>query len=196
MKHLKKLFGLLLAVVMVFAMSVSVFADDAATYTITLPKNDHTYEIYQIFTGTYATDGSLSNVKWGKNGTGTLGMDVEETTLTNLKNVNSKSETEKLTEIKKYAVLDEKNVFETGKNKKVSVPAGYYLIKDVDGSQAGKNDAYTTYVVQVVGDITVTPKTVKPTVDKQVLDEKADAEKGSTDGWGESAVSWSWIQTV
>lgn len=187
MKHMKKLFGLLLAVVMVFAMSVSVFADDAATYTITLPKNDHTYEIYQIFTGTYATDGSLSNVKWGKNGTGTLGMDVEETTLTNLKNVNSKSETEKLTEIKEYAVLDEKNVFETGKNEKVSVPAGYYLIKDVDGSQAGKNDAYTTYVVQVVGDITVTPKTVKPTVDKQVLDEKADAEKGSTDGWGESA---------
>ena len=66
MKHMKKLFGLLLAVVMVFAMSVSVFADDAATYTITLPKNDHTYEIYQIFTGTYATDGSLSNVKLDK----------------------------------------------------------------------------------------------------------------------------------
>lgn len=31
MKHMKKLFGLLLAVVMVFAMSVSVFADAKVT---------------------------------------------------------------------------------------------------------------------------------------------------------------------
>ncbi len=183
---MKKLFGLLLAVVMAFAMSVSVFADDA-TYTITLPDNGHVYEIYQIFTGTYAADGSLSNVKWGKNGNGTAGEDVEEATLNSLKDVNSKSDTEKLTEIKKYAVIDAENVFATGKNKKISVPAGYYLIKDVDGSQAGKDDAYTTYIVLVAGDVTVTPKTVKPTVDKQVWDEDADAEEGHTNGWGESA---------
>ncbi len=42
--------------------------------------------------------------------------------------------------------------------------------------------------MKVVENVTATPKGTKPTVDKQVQDEKADAEAGSdAEGWGESA---------
>lgn len=65
--------------------------------------------------------------------------------------------------------------------------AGYYLVKDKDATQNGKDDAYTSFIMRVVANTTATPKSAKPTVDKQVLDETDDAEAGATEGWGESA---------
>lgn len=44
--------------------------------------------------------------------------------------------------------------------------------------------------MKVVENVEATPKGTKPTVDKQVQDEKADAEAGSdAEGWGESCRS-------
>lgn len=38
------------------------------TYRITVPESDtHTYSVYQIFTGSLSTDGTLGNVTAGKN---------------------------------------------------------------------------------------------------------------------------------
>ena len=58
--------ALLLSLLMVLAMSVVAFADEA-TYTITInnaDEPDHTYEAYQIFSG--ALSGSvLSDIQWG-----------------------------------------------------------------------------------------------------------------------------------
>ena len=51
-----------------------------------------------------------------------------------------------------------------------SVPAGYYVIKDKDGSQDGKQDAYTNYIVQVAGNVKIKPKSSVPTVKKEVKD--------------------------
>ncbi len=65
--------------------------------------------------------------------------------------------------------------------------AGYYLVKDKNDSQNGQNDSYTTFIMRVLGKSSATPKSAQPTVDKQVLDEEADAEEGHTNGWGESA---------
>lgn len=65
--------------------------------------------------------------------------------------------------------------------------AGYYLVKDQVDTQTGRDDSYTTFIMRVLGKSTATPKSAQPTVDKQVLDEEADAEKGHTNGWGESA---------
>lgn len=65
--------------------------------------------------------------------------------------------------------------------------AGYYLIKDKDTTQTGKNDSYTTFIMRVLGKSTAAPKSAQPTVDKQVLDEVDDAEARHTNGWGESA---------
>ena len=123
--------------------------------------------MYQIFTGKLA-DGVLSDVKWGKNGTGTEGTAVESTVLEALMAVNGKSDTEKLAVITDYANLNEGNKFGTVTNgSPLDVPTGYYLIKDVDGVFAGKDEVYTTYIVE---DVTINPKADKTTSDKTVTD--------------------------
>ena len=193
MKHMKKFMALFAALALVLAMAVPAFAADPATYTITAPavgagEVGHTYQVYQIFTGDLS-EGALSNVKWGKNGVEAVGTAVDSAVLDALKNVSATaSDTTKLAVIEQYADLTGVafGTVDSG-NTLDNVPAGYYLIKDKDGTLAGVNDAYTTYIVTVVNDVTIHAKSAKPTVDKQVLDEAADAEAGNSNGWGESA---------
>ena len=197
---MKKLVGILLTLAMVVAMSITTFAEENGTtpstapntaqYTITAPNNNHTYEIYQIFTGDFKSEQTvkvLSNVKWGFNGIGGFGEAVDENILNTLKNVNEegKSDAEKLATIKGYANLTSsfKTLPENGQLN-VQVPAGYYLIKDKDGSVTG-DDVYTTYLVSVVGDVAITPKGNKPTVVKK-LKEKNDTT-GEEMGWQDGA---------
>lgn len=65
MKKGKKILAVLFSLVMMLTMNMTVFAA-----TISGPSNsaysDHTYEVYQIFTGKYA-DGKLTNLRWGEN---------------------------------------------------------------------------------------------------------------------------------
>lgn len=191
MKHLKKIMSLLLTAIMVIAMCVPVMADTAQTYKITAPTNGHTYEVYQIFTGTLSTENGtkiLSNIKWGKNGTGTEGEDVSESVLTAIKSVNAEnSDAVKLEEIKKYVKLEAPNKYGTVESgKEIEVPAGYYLIKDVDGSQKDKTDSsYTTYIVNVVGSFTINPKAATPTSEKKVKD--VNDSDGTLTDWQDSA---------
>ena len=193
MKHLKKIMSLILTAIMVIAMCVPVMADNANGYTITAPANGHTYEVYQIFTGTLTTEGTddvLSNIKWGKNGTGAEGTDVSETILNELKAKKNATDSEKLEVIKKYVDLtDANNKYGsvTSENPLNNVPAGYYLIKDVDGSQTGKEDSsYTTYLVSVVGSVEITPKADKPSSEKKVKDVNDSNGTPVTD-WQDSA---------
>ncbi|MBF9711264.1 isopeptide-forming domain-containing fimbrial protein [Bifidobacterium dentium] len=68
--------------------------------------------------------------------------------------------------------------------------AGYYLIVDEKTGEAlGNNDAYSAYIMQVVGDVTVDPKSKTPTVKKEVQDETGDkdAESQDQEGWGNTA---------
>lgn len=52
------------------------------------------------------------------------------------------------------------------------LPAGYYLVKDQDDSLEGDYDAYTDYIVQVLGNVTMQPKDSDiPTVEKKVSEE-------------------------
>lgn len=188
MKKMNKLLALVLAMVMVLGLATTAFAEDPTpvTYTISAPDNGHTYEVYQIFTGDLH-EGVLSNVKWGKNGTGTQGEAVTENILTELAGATG-SDTEKLAVITTNVDLNsEKYGVATNAAPLTNVPAGYYLIKDVDGEFAGEDDAYTLYIVEVVDNVSIAPKSAKPTVDKQVHDETTDAEAGAVDGWGESA---------
>lgn len=192
MKKMKKLLSLVLSVAMVVAMGITTFAATGHTIRVNA-GSDHTYEVYQIFTGTYS-DGKLSDIKWGKNGknndaTVTVGNAVPTDVLNDIETNAKGTDNAKLAVIEKYANLDATNAYGTvNKDQDLSnVPAGYYLIKDADKSVSG-NDAYTTYLVQVINeDVTINPKSEVPSVDKQVQDEAADAEEGATNGWGETA---------
>ena len=162
----------LLSLIMALAMALTL-AVPAMAYTISAPANGHTYEVYQIFTGDLSSDGVLSNVKWGKNGKGgTEGAEVPDTVLNALAAVNDKSDSEQLAVITQYADLTADKKFGTVTSAQAlnNVPAGYYLIKDVDGAVTGENDAYTTYIVKVVNDVTITSKSDVPVPDKKIVE--------------------------
>lgn len=184
MKKMKKLLSLVLSIAMVVAMGITTFAA-GQTFTITAPATDHQYEIYQIFTGDLSGK-TLSNVKWGKNGTGKTGDAVDEATLNALTGVNvaGKSDKEKLAVIEGYAKLSDP-VATISNSNTYTAAAGYYLIKDKDTSLAGKDDSYTTYIVEVVGDVTISPKSNKPSSEKKVKD--TNDTTGKTTGWQDSA---------
>ena len=140
-KAMKKLMAALLAVAMVCAMAIPAFADGSSStstaavtkYTITAPKNGHTYEIYQIFTGDYDAlqPSMLTNIKWGENGTGTVGAAVEQNVLNALSAVaSSASDKAKLDVIENYVKLDTTPVAIVTNGSSVEVVGGYYLIKD------------------------------------------------------------------
>lgn len=120
-------------------------------YTLTL-KNEgstpHTFQIYQIFSGDLDESKTLSNIQWG---TGikeaskeTLGTAAEKAqTLTGESEAKEFAKTiqEHLNEDNKLEVRVEKNDSTTVAN----LNAGYYLIKDKEGSQTQTppNSAYS-----------------------------------------------------
>ena len=182
MKHARKLASLLLALIMVFALATTAFA--AENTIISAPEGStRTYDVYQIFTGDLH-EGVLSNIKWGKNGTGTEGTAVDQTTLDALDAVNGKSDTEKLTEIQKYVKLDSEKFGTVSNGNSLTVPTGYYLIKDNGPVNDGED--YSLYVVQVVGPTTISPKVGTTTSDKKVKDTNDSAANSTTD-WQDSA---------
>ena len=194
MKHSKKLAILLLALVMALSLAVTAFADESTTYSITINNSTagHTYEAYQIFTGDLATNEAgnkvLSNIVWGSG--------VSEAGQTALGDAAAKAETLKTeADAKAFAkavapylttaagsantVTDDKYVIS-------GLAAGYYLVKDQDGSLIGDNDSYTAYIIQVVGNVTATPKSDVPEVQKKVKDINDSTDTTKTD-WQDSA---------
>ena len=203
MKKMKKVMALLLSLVMVLAMSVVAFAEEAGssaaatsgTYTITAPNNGHTYEVYQIFKGALNNvDGQqiLSDLKWGISGTGTEGAVVEADVLQDIEGVIG-DDTAKLAVITKYIKKDSTTgkILTTAKFGEVTfatplqnVPAGYYLIKDVDGAFKDQYDSYTKYIVEIVDNVEISPKADKPSVEKKVKENKKYTGEGTDETYG------------
>ena len=175
MKTIKKLMTLVLSIAMVLAMGVTALAaeNSVSTYSITIENaaTGHTYEAYQIFTGELTKKDNkliLSNVVWGN------GVSPEKTS--ELGDAKAKAESltgesqavnlakavaESLQNPTESTVLEGKYVIN------VSEP-GYYLVKDKDNTLSGKDDFYTAYIMQVLGNVTATPKGDKPTLEKQI----------------------------
>ena len=193
MKHIKKFASLLLALVMVLSLAVTAFADEPTTYSITINNSTagHTYEAYQIFTGDLATNEAgnkvLSNIVWGSG--------VSEAGQTALGDAAAKAETLKTeADAKAFAkavapylttAAGSANTVTDGKYVISGLAAGYYLVKDQDGSLTGDADAYTEYIIKVVSDTTATPKSSVPTVEKKVKD--TNDSTGVTSDWQDSA---------
>ena len=194
MKHIKKLASLLLVLVMALSLAVTAFADESTTYSITINNSTagHTYEAYQIFTGDLATNEAgnkvLSNIVWGSG--------VSEAGQTALGDAAAKAETlENEADAKAFAkavapylttAAGSANTVTDGKYVISGLAAGYYLVKDQDGSLTGDNDSYTEYIIQVVGNVTATPKSDVPEVQKKVKDINDSTDTTKTD-WQDSA---------
>lgn len=175
MKKVKRVLALLAAFALVLAMAVPAFAEEA-TCSITAPNNGHTYEVYQIFTGTLSENNGtkvLSDIKWGQNGTNgdtpvTVGKSVPENVLKEITDVAEKSDSEKLAVIEKYVNLKGEKFNTVSSGTTLNVPAGYYLIKDADHAYDNQHDAYTQFIVEVAGKVSFQPKTDYPAVEKKV----------------------------
>ena len=188
MKHMKKFVSLLLTAVMVLAMSMTAFAE-GTNYSITINNSaeGHTYEAYQIFTGDLSGT-TLSNIVWGSG--------VSEAGKTALGDAAAKAETlETEADAKAFAkevapylttVAGSANTVTDGKYVISGLAAGYYLVKDQDGSLTGDNDSYTEYIVKVVSNTTATPKSDVPEVEKKVKDINDSTDDAMTD-WQDSA---------
>lgn len=188
MKRMKKLISLLVTLAMILAMSVTAFAEETFSITINNSATGHTYEAYQIFSGTIS-DNKLTNIQWGNgiNDEGKAALGDAAAKAETLKNEADAKAFAKNVAGYLGTVAGSANTVSDGKYVISGLSAGYYLVKDQNNSLTGADDAYTSYIVKVVDNTPVDPKSAKPTVDKQVWDENADAESGASDGWGESA---------
>ena len=180
-KTFKKMISLVLALTMVMAMGLTAFAAEG-DITITFPTDakyaNHQYEVYQIFTGKVGEDGkTLKNLKYGESTKteANKGKAVSEDDLKTLSEIKTKNEQEIITAITPFVDLKKPVETLTKDKKTYSGPAGYYLIKDKDGSQTGKTTdkeekSYTLYILKVAGDVTISPKASVPSVEKKVDD--------------------------
>ncbi len=176
---MKRIAAVIMALLMVIGVASVAFANE--TYTITV-TDDRTYEVYQIFTGDLSGT-TLSNVKWGKNGTGTEGVAVDANVLEALGKLTNSSDTDKLTEIEKYVNFNSDKLGTVTKESPLSVAPGYYLLKDV--TELGDGQEESLYVVKIVANVEVKAKAGEVTSEKKVKD-KNDST-GVESEWQDSA---------
>ena len=183
MKHLKKIMSLLLTVIMVIAMCVPVMADGGYTLTINQENQRHTYEAYQIFKGDLSGN-TLSNVEWGQgvNSTKTVEektlLDALKEKNTKFSACNTAADVAKVLgtqdangsltftteELDVFAAVVSKylntatgtsSYVEAAKNYTIAnLDAGYYFVKDKDGSLNTEGaDAYTKFIIKLVKNV-------------------------------------------
>ena len=188
MKYAKKLASLLLAMLMAFAMATTAFAEET-TYSITIKNSTagHTYEAYQIFTGDLS-ENVLSNIKWGSSVSNSAGLGDAAAVAEKLDTGYTGEDRITVDDLLEMITLGNP-VADSGETSNPYVisglAAGYYLIKDKDGSVTGEGDAYTEYIIKVVGNVEATPKSSVPEVEKKVKD--TNDSTGEISDWQDSA---------
>ena len=210
MEKIKKLAAILLSLLslaMAAILSVPVLAAGEYSIIIQNDKAGHTYEAYQIFAGDVSsddpTDGAtsgpiLSNITWGNgvNGAALLAalkeadaekygacetaadvaeaLGVENATATDAA-AFAEIVAEHLAAVAGTATEPVEGNYVIG-----NLDAGYYLVKDQDGSLEGDANSATEYIVQVLGNVTMEPKDSDiPTVEKKVSDEEYTQYEGA-----------------
>ena len=187
MKKVKTLSAVIVSLAILLMMSVPVWAAGEYSISITNDKTGHTYEAYQIFTGDL-NEGVLSNVQWGSgvNGTTLLAAlklaDAEkygacetaaDVSLALGTEGASAADAEAFAEVAAQYLTSpagSANAPVEGKYTISGLDAGYYLVKDKDGSLTGQDDSYTSYIVQVLDNVTMVPKSDVITSEKKVKD--------------------------
>lgn len=187
----RKLFALVLTALMLLALTLPALAAETYSITINNATAGHTYEAYQIFKGDlHEQEGKkvLSNVEWGDGVNGdallnalktdeTLGTDFADcTTAADVADVLSEKYTDDAEKTQAFAKLVGANLKTAsaestwdGESKKYTISGlepGYYLVKDKDNT--ANIDAYTRYILRVVGNVEVNAKVDVPTIDKKI----------------------------
>ncbi|CUO64507.1 T6 antigen [Roseburia hominis] len=193
MKLFKKLASFILAFAMVMAIAMpSVVMAADTTYNLTLQHTveGHTYEVYQVFSGTLSTkDGKkvLSDLKWGSGVKTNAYSETAKTIAETLKDENAaRAFAKELVDGNKLSNPTKTVESNATTTEITGLTAGYYLVKDTDGSLENKNDSYTAYILQVVGDATASVKSDVPSSEKKVKDINDSTETETTE-WQDAA---------
>ena len=214
-KTIKKLLAALLAVAMVCAMAIPAFAYDTKEDLDTKHEYD-VFQIFNGDVTGNDTDGfKISNVTWGKNiphPEDFLEKLTEDSTIGGEFKTNFTPQ-EAVAVISKWhdsdnnsiafarfvcnyiytdANADSAPVIKGGHTGAFELDkAGYYLIVDTSPFSDGDSyHAYNSFLLKVNKDhyhVQITPKVVKPTVEKKVYDNDDGSSWGDNDGWGSSA---------
>ncbi|MBR2769222.1 MAG: isopeptide-forming domain-containing fimbrial protein [Solobacterium sp.] len=196
MKHIKNFISAVISFLVIAMMfSISAFAEDP-TYTIAV-RNEatgYTYEAYQIFSGTYASE-KLADITWGSGIT-----EAGKTALYNKYSIPAASRTAEAVAEAIEADDSSNRARELAKclndaagalDNAIAMPysesivigssaafkgyaasslhAGYYLVVN-KSIPAGDDSVYSDYIVQLVNDVAVEPKSEKPASLKKVQD--------------------------
>ena len=188
MKNTKKLFALVLSIIMIMSLATTAFAasitiDDGAI-------TGATYQAYKLLNATDGGDGKYAytvNTKYAS----VLESVTGETTdagvvayIDDVENINAFANAVYAAIVK--AGLEED--YETTTNEFTDVDQGYYLIVEtaLGTTETGATDTYSLLMLDTAGNETVTVKTKEdlPTVEKKV--EEVNDSTGDT-SWGDSA---------
>lgn len=184
---MKKILKIMLALALTSVLVISNMDVSAAgTHSITISNSTtgHTYEAYQIFTGDLSQDKTtLSNIQWGSNIASSYTTGKTARVIAGyMENGKAEDGTTARTAAEWATVIGGVlNGNPAGSTSTVTDGAytisglaeGYYLIKDQDNTLGGENDAYTEFILKLVGDAEVEPKSGIPTATK-MIDEATD----------------------
>ena len=204
----KLLRALLMTVILVCLVATGALADGPNTITIQSDTSGHTYQAYQVFSGTYDTATQrLSNIAWGDGVDGaslltalkadtTYGLSFTScVTAADVAEVISTSYPASAAFATAFAKLAAANVTSTHTDSGTpsgtgpytytitNLADGYYFVNEASFGGTVDN-AYTKYVLQVVDNVTVSAKTDKPAIALKVL-ENNDATYQDT--WNDAA---------
>ena len=191
MKHMRKILALALALVMVMGLAIT-----ASAYTITMaPSADgsgvagHTYEVYQIYTGTMSEiDGkeTLGEVKYGQDyADKTVGDLVPEEELEEIEALSGAAAAERfeaLIDDSPIATLNDGN-----SHTSADLAPGYYLIIDVS-ENLPEGETSSAFILEVLDDMAIKSKhTSSPITEKKIDDTNDSVDAVDSINWQDSA---------
>ncbi|MCC8182353.1 MAG: isopeptide-forming domain-containing fimbrial protein [Clostridiales bacterium] len=200
MSKLKKLLGVVLAMVMVLAMSTSALA-----VTITIDDGDDvsgaTYAAYKLMDVTTATTGSggtsysyTVNSKYGYILQNAANVSSYEAVITSLEGLQSNSDDLKTFAETVYTAIESANLsadYTTNTGSISGADAGYYLIVETSTGTitGGASDTYSLYMLDTATgtSVTVTTKESVPTLEKKVLELNDSDYSTLTGTWQDAA---------
>jgi len=191
-KAIKKFMAALLAVAMLCAMAVPAMAAGTTTHTLTIngKTSGHTYEAYQVFTGTLEGN-VLSDITFGSGVDGNAILSDSDLPSELANSANAAELAKNLSELASGS--DQVNAFAKVVSKHLTntkytsteagttytiggLPDGYYFVKDASDTLP-EGATYSRYMLDIVSNATIDSKDTSVTLDKQI-------KHNETDSWG------------